>query len=280
VSGRAERAREADSVSKPRLLRGRRVLVLRSREQQAETQRLLAALGALPVGVPLLEMLPAPDPEPLRRAWARASEYAWWLFTSSNTVEFSVPYLPRSSVHVAESAAGSPKVACMGRATAERAREAGLRVDRVPEQAGPDAFVAALEESGSLAGARLLLPRSEIAAELIPERLRARGARVDCVVAYCNRLPAGAAAQLAAALEPLPDAVLLTSASTVKRLEGLLGSQVFARLSERALFVCIGQSTQSALERSGVRRCVTAEQASSAGLVSALTRYHEAHGFS
>jgi uroporphyrinogen-III synthase len=171
-----------------------------------------------------------------------------------------------------------PRLACIGEATAELARAAGLSVDRVPDAATPEFVVEALESGGSLAGARVLLPRSEAAQDAIPEALRARGAQVDCVVAYRNVLPAGAAERLAAALEPPPSALLLTSPSTVERLVGLIGRDALARLAEQAVLVCIGPSTQSALLGQGITRSVCAEASSSAAMVRALERYYAGHG--
>jgi uroporphyrinogen III methyltransferase/synthase len=280
VVGPVVELREAIAWFERRPLQGRRVLLLRARPQQSETVDLLREAGAEVVAIPLLELAPPRDPRPLQHALARLPEYDWVLLTSANTVRHCAHELAARMAGAAPTGVRSaaapqrPKIACIGRATAELAAAAGLCVDLVPESAGPQALLDALAACASLEGARLLLPRSESALDALPDALRSRGARVDCVPAYRNLLPADAAAHLREALDPPPDAALLTSPSTVERLAALLGSEALAHLAQRALLVCIGPSTESALRRWGVSRSITAEDASSAGMVAALSRYH------
>jgi uroporphyrinogen III methyltransferase / synthase len=269
VIGAVVALREQIAWFEKRPLFGQRVLVLRAQDQQRELVEELRRVGAQAVCVPLLELVPAQDIAALRAALERAQEYDWLLLTSPNTVRFCA-----AELRGVDPSRARPRLACIGAATAELARAHGLRVDLAPEQAGPLELVTALDAAGDLRGARVLLPRSEAAQELLPASLRERGAQVDCVVAYRNRIPAAAAEQLAAALEPPPHAVLLTSPSTVERLHGLLGSADLARLAERAVLVCIGETTLKALRALGIESGVRADQASAAGMVAVLARYH------
>jgi uroporphyrinogen III methyltransferase / synthase len=280
VIGQVVQLRERIAWFDRRPLFGRRVLVLRAGDQQGETADALRAAGAEPIAIPLLEFAPADDAGELRAALARVCEYDWVLLTSANTVRFCAGDLAKQLAAGCSRPAGGapPRIAALGAATAELARAAGLPVDCVPAASTPEALGAALAAAGPLAGARILLPRSEAARDAIPAALRARGARVDCAVAYRNVLPEGAGERLAAALDPAPDAVLLTSPSTVERLLALLGPERLLELSERALFVCIGPSTEGALRAAGVARWITAEESTSASMVSALARYHAGHG--
>src|SRR5690606_10987088 len=77
-----------------------------------------------------------------------------------------------------------PRVAAVGRATAEAARAAGWEVDVVPAEETGTALVVALREAGLGPGSRVLLPISALGSDTVPAGLRGLGATVDRVTAY------------------------------------------------------------------------------------------------
>lgn len=103
------------------------------------------------------------------------------------------------------------RVACVGPATAEAARMAGLKVDLVPKEATGAALVA---ELGDLTGRVVLYPRAADALPATREALERAGAVVRDVVTYGTAASSQAAAALAAA--GAVDVVLLASPSTVR----------------------------------------------------------------
>ncbi|MBM4335778.1 MAG: uroporphyrinogen-III C-methyltransferase [Deltaproteobacteria bacterium] len=256
---------------------GRRVLVARASGQGADLALELRRRAAEPVIVPLLELVPAADPAALAEALARASTYDWIVYTSANAVRFATP--PAQSL-------GRARVACIGLATAREARSRGLRVDLVPDgESTPERLAEALDAAGGLAGRSVLLPRAELAREVLPRALASRGARVDAVHAYRNRAPVDAGERLAAELALGIDAVLLTSPSTVERLFALLAPAERARLAARAAFACIGPTTAEALARAlggAPARAWTAQLQNTTALVDALERgfAEDSHGLS
>jgi uroporphyrinogen III methyltransferase / synthase len=274
VVGEVVRFRESVAWFERRPLFGRRVLVLRSQEDAGELVARVGAAGAIPVAVPLLAFSPPADRAALRAALSEALEYDWVLLTSETAVRFSGADLAR-----AIGARELPRIACIGPATARAAQAAGLRVVLTTGgRQGGELLATAL---GDVSGARILIPRSALATEVLPEALRARGARVRCVEAYRNDLPAGAGAALAAALAAGVDAVLLTSGSTVERLVELCGAAELGRLAGSAALICIGETTAAALRKRGIDPAGVALEPSSAGLLGALERYYlEPHGIS
>jgi uroporphyrinogen-III synthase len=114
--------------------------------------------------------------------------------------------------------------------------------------------------------ALVLVPRSEIADEALVDRLAARGASVEPVVAYRTvEGPAPSLPLLRAALETseaAPRAVVFTSGSTARGLLSLadrLGGEVPARVRDLPA-VCIGPTTAAEARRLGF--AVAAESAS------------------
>jgi uroporphyrinogen III methyltransferase / synthase len=275
VIGEVVRFRESVSWFERRPLFARRVLVLRSRDDAGELSARLAAAGAIPVPVPLLEFSPARDGGvALREALARALEYDWVLLTSETSVRFCGTELVQQL-----GSAATPRVACIGPATARAARAAGLHV--VLTTSGREGARLLADALGDVRGCRVLIPRSELAADTLPAALVARGARVDCVETYRNQLPANAAADLARALADGLDAVLLTSGSSIDRLEALLGAPALRTLAARAALICIGETTAGELRKRGIEPAGVALEPTPAGLVAALERYDLAsHGLS
>jgi len=258
--------REALSWYERQPLFGKRVLVTRSAEQSGPFVDALAAAGAEAVCVPMIRLLPPEDPAPLDAALDRLDGYARLLFTSANAVRFTAARARERGLSLRVAAA---EVVCVGPATARAALEAGLPVHRVPPaQHDAEAVLAELLEAGGLSGRRILIPRSDLARDTLPEGLRAAGAEVDAVVAYRN-LPAEVDAEgLRAELATL-DALTFASPSAARRFVGLLdaGSRAVA---SRCAVAAIGPVTARALERAGLPATVVAPAATPEALVEAL----------
>ena len=146
----------------PLRLTGRRVLVTRALHQAGKLSEGLRALGAEPVEVPVLEIRPPANFEPLDAALLQLGSYDWLILTSANTVRalaeraavlgISLPQ-PTSPKELAPpQVAGAeqpkelvpPQVAVVGEATATAARKAGLPVNFVPESYVAESLVAGL----------------------------------------------------------------------------------------------------------------------------------------
>lgn len=136
------------------------------------------------------------------------------------------------------------RVACVGPATAEVARAAGLRVDLVPAESTGAALVAAL---GDLTAHVVLYPRAADALPATREALVRAGAHVDDVVAYTTIAATDGAAALAAA-GPV-DLVLLASPSTVR---AYVAARAGAPAHGAPLVVPIGPTTAEACRAAGL----------------------------
>ena len=248
---------------------GRRVLVTRSEDQAGELVRRLRAAGAEALVVPLICARPLADPAGLDAALSRLASYDALLFTSANAVRFFAERAAARGVALA-----GPRVFCVGPATAERAREAGLAVDLVPAgRYDAEGLLAALRRALPLAGRRFLLPRAEAAREVLPEGLRAAGASVDAVPIYrTEAAPFDAAALRARLAAGEIDALSFTSPSTVRHFLAALDEPARAAAA-RCAVVAIGAVTAEALRRAGLAPSVVAERPGAEALVEALASY-------
>ena len=130
------------------------------------------------------------------------------------------------------------RLAVVGAATAAALRAHGLAADLVAQPETGAGLLAALRASDSLAGVRVLLPRSQLADAALPEALGAAGAEVTAVTAY-RTLPVAAPVQVDLAA---CDAVLFTSPSTVQAFRQLYGTALPAQLQ----LWCRGPRTRAA----------------------------------
>ena len=117
------------------------------------------------------------------------------------------------------------KVAAIGPASAAALARYGIRADLVADTATSAGLASAMIESG-IAGRRVLLPRSDIAGSVLPDRLRSSGASVKEVVCYRTVVPESSGNLVRNALRDGVDAVTFTSSSTVRNLLRLLENDV------------------------------------------------------
>lgn len=242
-------------------LAGWRVLVPRPAGRAGELVEALRAAGARPEVVELIAIEPPADPAALDLAVLALArgEFSWVALTSVNAVDAVVT---RAAALVRTPVPAGTRVAVVGPSTARAARAAGLPVDLAPPAHGSAAALAEVFPPAP-GPARVLLPRSDLAPDLLPDALTGKGYRVDDVVAYRTvvRPPAPAIARRLAAGDF--DAVLLTSPSTVQALAGL-------PVAARTALGAIGRPTRSAAAAAGREIAFVAPEPTSAGLVSAL----------
>jgi uroporphyrinogen III methyltransferase/synthase len=245
-------------------LLGKRVLVTRPTAEASRLSALLMREGAQPVEVPTIETYSAPSAR-LERALDRLDEYDWVLFTSPKGVE---AFFERLSARGKDARAlGQVRLVAIGPATEEALKSRGLRADLVPREYSTDGIAREMA-SLDLKGARLLLPRTNLAGEGLGEGLRALGARVDQVVAYRTRLIKQL--DIKKKVKGI-DIVAFTSSSTVQGLfralrgswEAVAGAQV----------ACIGPQTAAAAHGLGLRVDVEAREHTIPGLVRAMVEY-------
>ena len=251
-------------VSTP--LNGRRILLTRAKPDDAIARALRMAGAqvdtlALTVSTPL-------DSAQLDAARARLTdgEYAWVVFSSWRAARAVVSDLPRAR-------SLGTRIAAVGQATAQWIRDhAGVSADLT----GTGSAAALLEffPAPSSGERSVLVPRSAVAPDTLPEGLRALGWSVEAVDAYTTT-PADAADIPDDIAGNFPaghyDAAVLTASSQARALPPLLG---LPPPSTRV--VTIGAPTAATARRQGI---AVAAQASSPtpeaivrALVDALTR--------
>lgn len=250
---------------------GWNVLIPRTKEQGEITAHILHEYGAQSQVVPTIAIQPPRTPGQMERAIRGLVEgdYQWVGFTSINAVRAVRVMLGDLGLDV-RSLAGV-RVATVGAQTAQALREWGIE----PE------LVATSEESArGLARDwpmfddeegfnRVLLPRADIATEVLVEGLEAKGWKVDDVTAYRTVRAAPPPAPIREAIKRGDfDAVLFTSSSTVRNLVGIAGKP-----PGTTIVACIGPATAQTAQSLGLAVDIVAHEANVKSLIDELANY-------
>ena len=250
----------------------KRIVLTRAQEQAKEFSQLLAAYGAEPVEVPTIQIVPPASWQALDEAIIRLGTYQWLIFTSVNGVG---PFMDR--LHVAGKdvrALASLRLCAIGPRTAQALKTYGLTADLVPAEFQAEGVIAALAQVG-IQGNRILIPRAEVAREILPEQLRELGAVVDVIPVYRTIVPTVDVASLTQQLQDGRVAALtFTSSSTVRNFVELFGGQeAVRRLVAQVAIACIGPITARTAEEHGLTVTIMPAENTLPALAEAIVKH-------
>ena len=264
VVGDAVERRAAVSWFERLPLIGQRIGITRPARQADSAIAACLELGAEPVLVPAIEILPPDDWSNVDTALQRVGEFDWLVFTSANGVQFFLDRLWETGGDVRR--LGGVKIACIGPATAERLHQFRLRADVVPEEFRAEALAESLAQRVS--GKRVLWASASRGRDVLPTTLKAAGAEVERVVVYQNLdVDAGSETNLAQVEQHHLDWITLSSPSIARNVARMLGD-----LSSEPLpkFASISPVTTAAANEAGLPVTVEADEFTWPGLLRAI----------
>ena len=249
-------------------LTNKRILITRTRHQASDLAAQLEALGATPILIPTIEIVPPASFAALDAALTCLRTYDWLVFTSPNAVEAF--HRRAQFLHLTQ----LPKhIAAIGPATLNAANAIGLTVDLVPPQYIAESLAEALLPEAP--GKSFLLVRAAEARDILPETLTAAGATVTIAEAYRNQLPPDsipALQHLFATPANYPDAITFTSASTATNLFNLLESADLT-LPTDIVLASIGPITSNTLRDLGHPPTIEAPEPTIPALIQSLQNH-------
>lgn len=278
VVGPAAERREHLRWFDTRPLFGKRVLVLRPRDQAAGVVKRIRERGGEPILWPAIKIVSPANPEPMQELVRKLDDYDLVVLTSENSVEKLFQAIAAENLDAR--AFGRAKIAAVGSATMATLGRFGLRADIVPEDFHGDGladailtnpFVAQRLSSGT--PLRVAFPRARVAREVLPEKLQAAGCDVTLVVAYETKKagPDKHAELVKFFEEKRIDIVLLSASSTADALAEALGSRQ-SELLQGVLIASIGDVTTATAQKRGFDVRVTASTSTMDGLIDAVER--------
>lgn len=255
-----------------RPLAGKRVVVTRAAGQETELARALESRGAEVLPLPVIRFAAPENWGELDAGLARWKEFDWILFTSRNAVRF---FLRRARERNANVASAALRIGAVGPATAETAREEGLRVDYIANEHTGESL--GRELAGELRGKRVLLPRSDRAGTKLPEALRAAGANVTEAIAYRTAAPEVLDPEILGRVRAATvDAIVFASPSAYRNMAAFMAAGELEAISGRLAMAAIGPVTAGAMREAGARVAIEAGEPSAQGVAAAIAAYFSA----
>jgi len=164
-----------------------RVIVTRPLQQAQTTVAVLLAQGVDAVALPLIDIVPLRDVQPVRQAWRDLDQLACVMFVSANAVQHFMRQRPPQCAWPVQVLAAST-----GPGTSQALREAGVPqgalVEPAAEAFDSEALWAQLEGRDWTA-CRVLVVRGENGRDWLAEQLVAAGATLRFVAAYDRVAP-------------------------------------------------------------------------------------------
>jgi uroporphyrinogen-III synthase len=242
----------------------KRILITRPRGQAGDFAAALQEAGFEPIFFPVIEIRPIRDNRPLASAFRELSAYAWIVFTSANAVEVVFDEFGL----LLQDRRRTARIAAIGPKTAEALAKRGLTVDFVPDEYVAEAILVGL---GDLRGKRVLLPRAEIARQVLPDAIAKAGGIPDEIAVYTTVSSTPDPDGLAA-LRSGVDWITFTSPSTVRSFVEIVRGQDMdpLALSGHPGIACIGPITERAARAAGFQTRLVADSYTTEGLVRAL----------
>ncbi|MBW2505759.1 MAG: uroporphyrinogen-III C-methyltransferase [Deltaproteobacteria bacterium] len=279
VIGEVVNLRDTLNWYENRPLFSKRVVVTRTRDQASELVTLLESYGAECLEYPTISLEPVPSYEVLDQALSELETYHWLLFTSINAVDYFFKRLFQLGRDVRD--LKGPRIAAVGRVTAEALASHGIRADLLPEEFTGEGLAETLIKK-DVEGLRVLIPRALKAREILPETLSKAGAEITVAPVYQNVLPASTPGAhlkeelLTALQEKSIHMVTFTSSSTVKNFVTLLGSGTPAEVQQLMSGIAvatIGPITAKTAEKFGMHVDVQPTEYTIPDLVDSIVKY-------
>jgi uroporphyrinogen III methyltransferase/synthase len=246
-------------------LRGRTILITRAATQSEDLRTGLEAIGARVIECPAIEIVPVEDWTEVDRAASQLGTYDWLILTSTNAVTHFMERLRALGLTC------NVSIAAIGAGTAARLAACNLTPSRIPTDFSAEGLLELFEQG--LTGVRILLPRAEVAREILPDELRRRGATVDVVSVYRTVKPSGSLTGIRETLAGGKiDAVVFTSPSAIRNVAEALGENLVSSLGSIPIAV-IGPVARDAVEATGLRVEIVPGRATIQDLIEAIRSY-------
>lgn len=248
---------------------GKGVVITRPREQAEEFADLLHRQGAKVIHFPTIKIVPVAAGQELDRAIANVETYQWLIFTSANGARIFFQRFRELGRDIRD--LKGVHICTIGPATAQVVEERGIKVGLIPASFVAEGVVEAFQSRG-IAGQRILLPRAEVARDVIPEGLTQLGAQVEVVNAYrtvSSQVESDGLKELIN--RGKVDVLTFTSPSIFRNFREIMGADFHFPAGIR--IACIGPVTAAAVEKAGIKIDIMPERYTIPGLVEAMVDF-------
>lgn len=264
---------ERNSWFETKSLFGWKVLLPKTKEFSLDVTALLAKAGATCTQVPTLSVEPPRAPQQMEKAvhGIVSGRYQWLVFTSPHAVRAIKVRLDEYGLDAR--AFSGIRIGAVGADTVGILKEIGINPDLI----SPDDTNAGLANLWPVFDQfhdpmnRVLIPRADVAVESLATTLTSLGWEVEEITAFRTVRAAPPAPAIRDAIKSGGyDAVLFSSASTVRNLVGIAGKP-----HPTTVIACIGEQTAAAAQEMGLTVDVLPEEPTLSATIEALIAHGE-----
>lgn len=224
----------------------KKVLVPRGAGQAKSFSQLVDRYGGIPIEIPLIAFRPIEINPQLQMALDQIHTYDWIVFTSNVTVETFFSFFKEEALSL------SPKIAVIGKKTAEVLEERGLKAEFIPSAYVAEVFVEEFLPKAA-SGSKVLIPKGNLAREYISSSLIKKGVHAEEIVIYETYMPEDSRNKLAQMLRKGElDILMFTSPSTVDHLMAVVREYQLDQHLKNCIVGCIGPVTEKKLREYGL----------------------------
>ncbi|MGO4888598.1 uroporphyrinogen-III synthase [Anaerobacillus sp. MEB173] len=243
-------------------------MVTRAKAQAFALSNKIEQYGGIAIEVPLIAFQPPKNAEPIYQAIEHIHNFKWIVFTSANGIDYFFESLKESNRST--SSLSSLKVAVVGAKTEERLMAYGIKADLIPKEFVAESLLESLLEHVN-SETPVLIPRGNLAREIIPNGLRKKGIPVTELDVYETVLAGEAKHTLIGLLQGNDlDVITFTSPSTVDHFVQVLEGTNWRNEINMIQIACIGPITAQAVEKNGLTPDIVAKEYTIHGLLQAI----------
>lgn len=252
---------------------GQRILITREHTESFEQ---LEELGAEIIEFHTIKIVPPDSWTEVDKSIDRIESYNWLILTSANGVKFFFRRLFERKRDIRD--LKGIKICAVGSKTAEEIHRYGIRVDLVPEEFNAEGLISSIvqecqndkESTSALSGLKFLLPRAEVAREILPDKIRELGGEIDVVTAYRAVRPEIHGKRVKRFLkEGKITIATFTSAATFTNFMEIAGEDADSLLRDVAIAV-IGPVTAGAVKKAGMKVHIMPREATIEAMVNEI----------
>jgi uroporphyrinogen-III synthase len=264
-------SRHDPSVAPP--LAGLRIMVTRPADQSHDLYQALRNLGAEPLPYPTIATEAVTDDDAWKKMQENDNPNSWLIFTSENGVRYFMEQFYKRIVNTRR--LSRYKIAVVGTGTRRALVKHGLTVDFIPSRATVDDLAIGLERIIDLRETALVRVRGDLADRVIEDRFLASGATVIPITVYRTIHPDWPPGFKERLIQYPPNAILFTSASSVKGLWHNLTNDEVKELVSHARIFSLGPMVTGAMGQHGLIPTRQAREFTIPGLIKALIDYYK-----
>jgi uroporphyrinogen III methyltransferase/synthase len=258
---------------KDKPLYGKRILITRAHNQAKELSDLIREYGGNAIEVPTIKVIPPEDWKGLDFALCRIKDYDYLIFTSVNGVKYF--FLRFKKMGGKNLDLKGLKIIAIGPKTAETIISQGFKVNLIPQEYIAEGIINDLSKE-EIYGKKFLLPRSKIARNILPEKIKEYGGSIDVIEAYQTVVPFESSEKILALLKDRGiDIIVFTSSSTVRNFIKILEPYGKITLLEDIILTCIGPITASTAKEYGLKIKIIPNEYTIKALVKSLVQYYQ-----